>query len=193
MAKKTTKKGRVVRVPWDQAGGSSLPDGVKVVLRCTEVEESETNDGTPRLVFRFVVVAPKKYKGEPIIQSFTIPKGLTFMRPLVKALLNKDVPRRAADLDLDALEGKLVVAETRLDEERGYTNLINYEPYGNGHDDDEDYGDDEDELDDEEDEDEEDDFDDEDEYEEDEDDEGEDEEEELPRHRPRAKAGGSRR
>lgn len=192
------KKGRTVTLPWDEEGGFALPDGLRATFKCTSAEEAETQDGDPKIQLKFIVVKPKKHKGKTITQGFTIPRGLRHFRPVVKALLGKNPPNKAAALDLDDLEGRLCIAEVQVDEESGWTNLVDFEPVGKSRDDedlddepeedledldDEDF---EDELDDDDDEDldDEDDLEDELDDEDDEDDE-EDDEPEPPRRRSR--------
>lgn len=145
---KRARKGRTMTLPWHEEGGFDLPDGLRATFKCTSAEEAETQAGDPKVQLKFIVVKPTKHKGKTITQGFTIPRGLRHLRPAIKALLGKNPPKKAAALDLDDLEGRLCIAEVQVDEEAGWTNLVDFEPVGKGRDDDDLDDDPEEELDD---------------------------------------------
>ena len=123
-----------VRIPLDQAQPvGTLPDG-KYRLRVVEASLAETNKGEEAIKIRYVVVAPEKIKGQrvkglQITRTYTYNGiGLEELRLALTALLGKELPRKAAVLDLDSLVGK--VCEAEAVQRNGYTNLRNYKPVG---------------------------------------------------------------
>lgn len=130
MSTATTKK---VIVPWEKVNeGFTIPPG-KYILQIQEANAGTTQSGDPRVQIKYLVLRPGKFKGRTtsVIYTFNAP-GLRSLREVVTAVLG-DTPKRASDLDLRSLEGKVIKATADVREGRQggkFQELREIEAYG---------------------------------------------------------------
>lgn len=127
-----TETKRII-VPWEKADEAfTLPPG-RYILKIQEASAGTTQSGDPRITIKYLALKPDKFKGRTtsIIYTFNAP-GLRSLREVVTAVLGA-TPRKASDLDLRKLEGKLIKATADVREGRNggkFQELKEIEPYG---------------------------------------------------------------
>ena len=121
-----------VRLPLqDAADLATLPDG-RYQLRVVSVEMGETQKGDQALRFQYLVVAPSevkgvRVKGRKITKLYGFNEyGLAELRSALEALLQREIPRKAVDIDTDRLVGKECVVD--IGTQNGYLRFRNYRP-----------------------------------------------------------------
>ena len=115
MAKGKSKGSKLV-VNFDkmEEGGSRIPDGRYIA----KIVSYEVKDGEQYeyIAVKFEIVSGD-YKGKNLYENFSLsPKALFKLRDLLVGL-GVAVPKKAINLDLDALVGKFVGVEVEDDEE----------------------------------------------------------------------------
>lgn len=125
-----TKK---VLVPWDRADEAFVIPAGKYILKIQEATAGTTQSGDSRITIKYIVLKPDKLKGRTtsVIYTFNAP-GLRALREVVTAVLGAP-PKKASDLDLRKLEGKIIKATVDIREGRNggkFQELREVEPYG---------------------------------------------------------------
>lgn len=100
--RKTAKKGNTVTVDFEGVEGRTvIPEG-EYVVKVLEVEEGESNNGNPKLTWKFEIT-DGEYEGKNLYYtSSLVPEALWRLRSLLEAL-GLDVPDSEMDIDLDEL------------------------------------------------------------------------------------------
>lgn len=119
-----------VRIPLQDAGeafGSVDPGTYR--LRVTGAGLGETQKGDPKFQIKCVIVEPKNAKGQPVTINYQYnPTALALLRQALSALVGKDIPKKALDLNPKVLVGKEMYARAYKSTSNGteFTNWTDY-------------------------------------------------------------------